>query len=236
MIQKKIGSIGLVICVLSPIATASDQHRIDSGLVGPGSYGKTEIRQEVKPEPKTPAQEIKEKYASVLRTDATMDDLNKVFCGAPVVANGWSRDIFDNFSGTQGESTVVTEAQKKLPMDKILSVHKFYGDHSEEGTPLQTTVNISVNNISVEKHESSTVAIAEKSGFKITFKQTIDLKTGDKPKISLIETPITPEEKLDTQKNITDGKMHVALYSNDSDIIHSGGASNAIRRIYDLPK
>jgi hypothetical protein len=183
-----------------------------------------------------PLQSIKEKHNKFIQTDVTLEELDKEF-KHPTKALSYLKDIFETFEGTKGENSTIEKAKKILPEDKLLCVHKYLGDKTTDGTPAQITVKATLDNKMVQEYEVKTTVEAEKSGWKITFSQTIDLLTGDKPKINLKEEKLEDgEEKQKTiePKKITDGIMHVAVYSNKNDLPTTSGNSSATRRKYNL--
>ncbi len=221
----------LALSIFSSAAMAIDDYRQDSGLVGPSHYAKNKTSQE-NPDVKA-LQVIQEKHKDTLKTDVKLKELDDYFSD-PAEDTGFTREIFAAFKGTKGESPVIASAQQKLPDDKLLAVHKFQGDKTVEGIPVQITQNATLDSKGTQKHEATTTVVAEKSGFKITFKQTLDLLNGGKPIISLTEEEIKDEGS--SQPAVINGVLHVAIYSDKEDIPTTTGPTSAIRQIFNLPQ
>jgi hypothetical protein len=230
MNKTKIFLTFLMIAPLNTAIFASDDYRHDLGLVGPNRYQKVKT---VGKANETDFQEIQRNNEQTLKTDVSLQDLDRVFA-YPTSGKGYVTDIFNQFKGTQGENPVIEAAQEILPEGKVLCVHRFHGDKTEEGHPVQLTLKATVDKEKVQTYEAQTTVVGEKSGFKFTFKQTINLMTGGKPTISLKEEEVKANDKKETQP-ITNGVMHVAIYSAKKDIPTSTGATSAIRQKFNLP-
>src|SRR5579871_389371 len=109
MIKRIIGLVSVIVCTVSSMVMATE-HRYDSGLIGPfHNHGKTEVKKE------NPALKvIEEKYANVLKTDVTKEELDSFFTASCDVS-GYVAEIFDMFKDTNGETAVVQKAQEILP-------------------------------------------------------------------------------------------------------------------------
>lgn len=228
MNKKQLSLALLSMIALTNNSWGTDKYHHDSNLVGPGHYAR-----ETKKENQQVIEAIQKKNADTLKTDVTQANLDKFFCH-PTQGTGFTKEIFASFKGTRGENEVIAQAQKMLPEGKLLAVHKFEGDKTEEGTPVQMIIKSTVNKDTVQEYEALTTVIAQQSGFKITFKQSVNLKTGEKPKISLKEEAIKEGEEVDLPE-ITNGMMNVAIYSGERDIPTSTGSTSAIRQKFNLP-
>lgn len=212
---------------------AGDVVRHDSGLVGPGYYG---------PEESAKKQEhavIKEKFGNYLKSDITMEELDQLFT-TPCTSTGWTRDVLESFSNSKPTPKQKENALQSLPEDKVLAIHLFENQETEEGYPLQQTVNTTYANNVLSMYEQVVKVEGTKCGFNFVFKTKIDLTGKEEPKTSFKETPV--EEKIEAQiskqakklneANQNKSVLNVAIYSSKDDILKEGGVSSAIRQTY----